>query len=106
MDYIIWVHGEIVYGELKTRNCYSYDYPTTIIGKNKLDFLERRGRDGILLFDFIDGLYYVIASELRVGVNCYLNYNQRPDQGDFRFAPSWKVYINMSLLRPFSQFRW
>lgn len=43
--------------ELKTRTCNYKDYPTTMIGTSKCQI------DSILLFKFIDGLYYIEYNE-------------------------------------------
>lgn len=42
--------------ELKSRRCSSKDYGTTMIPADKL---ENNGQKIILLFDFIDGTYYI-----------------------------------------------
>jgi len=44
--------------ELKTRRNTYNKYPTTMIGKNKLDYCEDKDKDFYFCFDFTDGLYY------------------------------------------------
>jgi len=50
--------GEKYYYELKSRNNNYKEYPTTLIGKNKV-FSDNH----IFLFNFMDGLYYIEYKE-------------------------------------------
>lgn len=43
--------------EVKSRNCYSNTYKTTIVGKNKIKYLEKYNYEGVFYFLFEDGLY-------------------------------------------------
>ena len=45
--------------ELKTRRNNYGKYPTTMIGKNKIDYLLSSDKKAIVLFKFLDGLYYL-----------------------------------------------
>lgn len=45
--------------ELKTRRNSFNKYPTTMIGKNKIDYLLKNEKKGIVVFKFTDGLYYL-----------------------------------------------
>jgi len=45
--------------ELKTRRNSFNKYPTTMIGKNKIDYLVNSEKKGIVVFKFTDGLYYL-----------------------------------------------
>lgn len=45
--------------ELKTRRNTMRKYPTTMIGKNKIDYLVNSEKKGIVVFKFTDGLYYL-----------------------------------------------
>ena len=44
--------------ELKTRNNKKNKYPTTMIGKNKIDFGSHSNKDVYFVFKFTDGLFY------------------------------------------------
>lgn len=49
--------------ELKTRRNSFNKYPTTMIGKNKIDYLVKSEKTGIVVFKFTDGLYYLEITE-------------------------------------------
>lgn len=49
--------------ELKTRRNSFCKYPTTMIGKNKIDYLLNSTKTGIVVFKFTDGLYYLKITE-------------------------------------------
>jgi len=53
-------HKNNINFELKSRKCKYSDYPTTMIPYDKLD---SNGEKIILLFDFIDGTYYIEYDE-------------------------------------------
>ena len=45
--------------ELKSRNNEYLKYPTTMIGSNKIEYINKSNKQGIFLFKFIDGIYYL-----------------------------------------------
>jgi len=49
--------------ELKTRRCNHNKYPTTMIGKNKIDYMLKSKKRAICLFNFYDGLYEIEITE-------------------------------------------
>ena len=44
--------------ELKNRRCYSYTYPSMMIGLNKLTNAENSNRRSVFLWNLKDGLFY------------------------------------------------
>jgi hypothetical protein len=44
--------------ELKSRRTPKAQFPTTIVGKNKLDYAEKSGKVVYFIFSFSDGLFY------------------------------------------------
>ena len=43
--------------EVKSRNCFSHTYPTTMIGTNKLNFARGSRRKVFFIFCFKDGIF-------------------------------------------------
>lgn len=50
--------GEKICVELKTRRNVYNKYPTTMIGKNKIDYCKDKDKDFYFCFAFLDGLYF------------------------------------------------
>ena len=51
---------EDTYIELKSRRCYSYTYPNTMVGLNKVSYANQRpNKKFIFAFKFNDGLFYI-----------------------------------------------
>jgi len=49
--------------ELKSRRIKHDKYHTAMIGKNKIDYLLEQDKKGIILYKYLDGLYYVEINE-------------------------------------------
>ena len=89
--------------ELKTRtNCYN-KYPTTMIGKIKIDyFLNNKSIENkkkFCFFGFTDGLYFIEITKESIK-NFELNIGGRCDRG----RPEWKnyYYIPINLLEKYN----
>lgn len=80
--------------ELKTRrNTYS-KYPTTMIGKNKIDYLLSSDKKAIVLFKFLDGLYYLEIT--RDNINDFgLGEGGRSDRGTTERATYYFIPTSM-----------
>jgi hypothetical protein len=48
-----------VYVELKSRRICHDDYPTAIIGKNKVDFCTDPSKEYYFVYNYNDGIYYI-----------------------------------------------
>jgi hypothetical protein len=84
--------NRIVY-ELKARNVYKDQYPTTIVGYDKIEYYEQNlsEYDCIFLFYFKDGLYYCqYDNDLEYEVRPFVR-NARPEirdrKKDYCFIP-------------------
>lgn len=51
--------GQTIFIELKTRRVKHNQYPTALIGKNKVDFCKDPNIDYYFVFCYSDGLYYL-----------------------------------------------
>jgi len=51
--------AKTTYFELKTRRLMRNQYPTTIIGANKIEFCKNENTDYYFVFSFLDGIYYI-----------------------------------------------
>ncbi len=55
-------HNDKCYAELKSRDCWSYNYPATMIGFNKIvngfKTIKNKNKRVFLFFAYHDGLYY------------------------------------------------
>ena len=89
--------------ELKTRNCYKNTYPTTIVGNNKLIYADKHKEYTlILLFKFIDGLFYCkYDQDLEFQIEPYVR-NARTDYIDKKKD---YVFIPLSQLKSFGLFK-
>lgn len=56
---IIDFYNSTHYIELKSRRLNYNDYPTTICGYNKIEYFNKLNRICILVFSYLDGLYYI-----------------------------------------------
>ena len=61
------IHSETVDGEIKSRRIAHDAYPTTIVGKNKIDAFQRSDKKHYLFFNFTDGLYFIEYDSHRFG---------------------------------------
>jgi hypothetical protein len=84
--------------ELKTRRVSHKQYPTTMIGMNKIDILLKRLEKTILLFKFTDGLYYFILDDDSIK-DCETNQKGgRSDRGVNEYKNNGYCYISYKLL--------
>jgi hypothetical protein len=51
--------SKTIYAELKTRAISSLNYPTAIIGKNKVEFCNDPTKNYYFVFCYRDGLFYI-----------------------------------------------
>jgi hypothetical protein len=51
--------GDDILVELKSRRNTYDKYPTTMIGKGKIDYMLESGKKSVCLFNFTDGLYSI-----------------------------------------------
>ena len=79
--------------ELKTRNNKKDQYPTTIIGKNKIDFGCHSEKDIYFVFKFTDGLFYYKYDSNDTFEN---KMGGRSDRNKKEYKPY--VYIDIKLL--------
>jgi len=56
--YFDFIDDNLIYYELKSRSNKYNQYPTTMVGANKVDMLNTLNKIGIFVFLFTDGLYY------------------------------------------------
>ena len=85
------------YVELKTRRNNWKTYPSTIVGKNKLDFAKSiKDRPVYFCFQFQDGLFYWIYNELDIE-NGYVVFGEggRNDRG----RNEYKTYAYLDVLK-------
>ena len=85
--------------ELKTRRNTMNKYPTTMIGKNKIDYLVNSDKKGIVVFKFTDGLYYLEIT--RDNINKFgLEEGGRRDRGYDERQLYYYIPTNMLKLIP------
>lgn len=82
------------YVELKSRRNAKAKYPTTIVGKNKLDYAKTCGKDVFFFFQFTDGLYYWKYNDED---NIKIAKGGRCDRGKLEFKEYG--YIDIELLK-------
>ncbi len=71
------------YFEIKSRRNYYNTYPTTMIGKNKIDWLKtNKINDAYFIFVFEDGDYYY---KYDVNDNLFIGTGGRKDRGKAEF---------------------
>jgi hypothetical protein len=93
--------SDTVYVELKSRRNAKAQYPTTIVGKNKLDYAETCGKDVFFFFKFTDGLYYWKYDKSMIGDKIKIARGGRRDR--FRIEMKEYGYIPVELLLPIPQ---
>jgi hypothetical protein len=89
--------SEKCYMEVKTRRNNWKTYPSTIVGKNKLDFAKSiKDRPVYFCFQFQDGLFYWIYNELDIE-NGYVVFGEggRNDRG----RNEYKTYAYLDVLK-------
>lgn len=67
--------------ELKSRRGIRTEYPTTIVGKNKIDYADKCGKDVYFVFDFSDGLFYWKYNREEIGERVKSGLCGRVDRG-------------------------
>jgi len=78
--------------ELKSRRTPIAQFPCTIVGKNKLDYAKKSGKDCYFVFNYPEGLYYwkyndsLIGGEVKIG-KCGRFDRGRPEVKDYAYIP-------------------
>jgi len=67
--------------ELKSRRGISNEYPTTIVGKNKIDYADKCNKDVYFVFDYSDGLFYWKYDREEIGKGVRIGKCGRVDRG-------------------------
>jgi hypothetical protein len=57
MDYIN--DNKTIYIEMKTRRVNHDQYPTALIGKNKVDFCQKSSATCYFVYVYMDGMFYI-----------------------------------------------
>jgi hypothetical protein len=57
MDYVD--EGQTIFIEMKTRRINHNQYPTALIGKNKVDFCKTTNATCYFVYVYLDGMFYV-----------------------------------------------
>ena len=84
--------------ELKSRKCGLNKYPTTMIGKNKIDKALTSKKDVFFCFNFDEGLYYWKFSTDLMGKITFSR-GGRKDRGKQEFKEY--CFIPIEMLQPF-----
>lgn len=82
--------------ELKSRRIKHDKYHTAMIGKNKIDYLLGQNKKGIILYKYLDGLYYVEINKETVN-KFVLAKGGRYDRGKREISDIY--YIPIKLLK-------
>lgn len=90
-----------VYIELKSRRNRKEQYPTTIVGKNKLDYAETCGKDVFFVFNFSDGIFYWKYDKSVIGDKITFDRGGRFDRG--RVEVKTYAYISVDILLPIAE---
>jgi hypothetical protein len=103
-DYSVmdWANpGRTIYVELKTRRIRHDQYPTALIGLNKIEFCSDPQKEYYFCFAYTDGIYFIkYDAELFATFDRNYSY-QRGDRPDCINHASRIVYIPVNLLQPF-----
>ena len=67
--------------ELKSRRGIRTEYPTTIVGKNKIDYADKCNKDVYFVFNFSDGLFYWKYDKEEIGKRVKIGLCGRVDRG-------------------------
>jgi len=84
--------------ELKSRRGIRTEYPTTIVGKNKIDYADKCGKDVYFVFDFSDGLFYWKYNREEIGERVKSGLCGRVDRGKREIKEY--CFIDVELLIP------
>jgi len=80
--------------ELKTRRNKYSAYPTTMIGKNKIDHMLESGKVAVGCFSFTDGLYYIEIDKEKIE-KFELKQGGRFDRGRPELSQYYYIPIDM-----------
>lgn len=110
IDYILNIKNsktKKILTELKSRNVKKDTFKTTIIPKNKLDFIQKKPKfKGIFLFNFRDGLFGCNVKDLKLNENYYIDDFVRHKRSDFNDKIKKYLFINTDFLTPFDDIEW
>jgi hypothetical protein len=103
-DYSVmdWANpGRTVYVELKTRRIRHDQYPTALIGLNKIEFCSDANKEYYFCFSYLDGLFYIkYDPELFAQFDRNYSYS-RGERPDCINHSQRIVYIPVHMLQPF-----
>jgi hypothetical protein len=87
------------YLELKSRNKPHNEYPTIMIGENKMRFAEKSNKKVIFVWNFTDGIYYYVFNKDDL-TNGNINFAMggRTDRG--KDERKMCAYVKSSILLP------
>ena len=91
-DILDYVDDNNIYYELKSRNCKYNKYPTTMIGKNKINHIIENNLKCIFIFSFEDGNYYYEYNQLD---ELIIDKGGRNDRG----FPEYKQYCYIPITK-------
>jgi hypothetical protein len=95
--------AKTIWAELKTRRIAHNQYPTALIGKNKVDFCDKENVAYYFVYSYNDGLWYIkydkaLFDTFRVEIEYERGW--RPDASN---APSAVVHIPVEHLQKLEQ---
>tara|TARA_R110001606_G_scaffold65877_1_gene151989 strand:- start:165 stop:563 length:399 start_codon:yes stop_codon:yes gene_type:complete len=95
---IVDYKGNDIEIELKCRNNFSTTYPTTMIGMNKIEYLMKLNKRGYVVFNFKDGMFYMLVNKENIE-KCILNCSGgRTDRNTNEIKENGYCYIPKELL--------
>lgn len=100
-DHIFDYYNDECLIELKSRNCFSFSYPSSMVGYNKIQSARKSGKSCYFLFNFKDGLYYWEFNEddITNGSVC-IKTGGRKDRGFYEYKDY--AFIDVDLLKEIS----
>lgn len=100
MDYV--ANNNTVYLELKTRRITYNQYPTILVGQNKIDFCKDHSKTYYFAWAMNNGIYYIkYDKEVFDTFDVEVGF-QRGDRSDCYDRPSDVVHVPMNLLTKLS----
>jgi len=84
--------------ELKSRRGIRTEYPTTIVGKNKIDYADKCNKDVYFVFNFSDGLFYWKYDKEEIGKRVRIGMCGRVDRGKREIKEY--CFVDVDLLIP------
>jgi hypothetical protein len=92
--------GRTIELELKTRRIRHDQYPTTMVGRNKIEYCSNANTDYYFVFNFSDGIYYIKYDKaLFASFECRNDF-VRSQRSDCPNPVQSVVYIPNNLLIP------